>query len=107
MLRGSSDDWSTPVLTCSALTNIGLDDVWAQISAHHARLSSTGELENKRRAQLVEWTRALVRSRLLARLEQPGVREIVARSEAAVLSGELTADQAAAAIVSEVESGVE
>ena len=41
----------------------------------------------------------MVRSRLLARLDQPGVREVVASSEAAVLNGELTADQAATAII--------
>ena len=94
------------VVACSALTNAGLGDVWTAISEHHASLAVSGALVEKRRNQLVSWTRAMVRSRLLARLEQPGVRDVVARSEAAVLTGELTADQAATAIVTAVNGPV-
>ncbi len=96
-------DGRPPVLACSGLTNAGLGDVWAAISAHHAALAATGELVEKRRRQLVSWTRAMVRSRLLGRLDRPSVRAVVERSEAAVLAGELTPDQAAAAIVAAVD----
>jgi len=61
------------------------------------------ELDRKRRDQQVEWTRALVRDRLLARLEQPGVRESVRAAEAAVRAGDLTPDQAATRILTALD----
>ena len=99
LLRSDATQAPVPVLTCSALNNVGLTDIWQHITAHRDRLDSSGELAAKRRRQLVEWTRAMVRERLLSRLGRPGVREVVLTSEAAVLAGELTADQAAAMIV--------
>jgi LAO/AO transport system kinase len=56
-------------------------------------------MQAKRRNQLVEWTRSLVRDRLLARLEAPGVHDAVVAAEAAVRAGELTPDQAATQIL--------
>jgi len=97
LLRGVEGDWQTPVLTCSALTNAGLDDVWRHVQRHRDWLVSRGELEAKRRRQLVDWTRAMVRDRLLVRLDT--VKDVVAAAEAAVLAGELTPDQAAAKIL--------
>jgi LAO/AO transport system kinase len=94
-LRGSADDWQTPVITCSGLHNIDLDRVWRHVLRHREWLESHGGLDAKRRTQLVEWTRAMVRDRLLARLGEPAVRAAVHRAEAAVLGGELTPDQAA------------
>src|SRR4051794_16345305 len=80
-LRGSDDDWQTPVITCSALHDINLDGVWAEVARHRFWLESHGGLERKRRDQLVEWTRALVRDRLTARLSAPGVRAAVRAAE--------------------------
>jgi LAO/AO transport system kinase len=99
-LRGGADDWQTPVITCSAMHNVDLDNVWKQVLRHRAWLDEHHGLEAKRRAQLVEWTRAMVRDRLLSRLDDPEVRRTVERAEAAVLAGELTPDQAASQIVS-------
>src|SRR5262249_36750186 len=93
LLRGGDD--APPVLACSGLPGRGIGDVWAAVTVHHAHLGASGELEARRRRQLVSWTRAMVRSRFLARLEHPDVRDIVTRAEAAVLAGQLTPDQAA------------
>jgi LAO/AO transport system kinase len=84
-----------PVLPCSGLENIGLDEVWAAVAAHNARLSASGELDAKRRRQLVSWTRTIVRARLLARLDHDDVHHIVTRAEAMVLAGDMTPEQAA------------
>ena len=104
LLRGADDQWQTPVVTCSGRDDIDLDTVWQHVERHRAWLVEHGELEAKRRRQLVEWTRALVRDRLLARLDAPGVRDVVTRAERAVLDGELTADQAATRILDALES---
>jgi LAO/AO transport system kinase len=98
-LRGTDDDWQSPVVTCSGLHNVNLDGVWKQVGRHRDWLDAHGGLAAKRRDQLVQWTRALVRDRLLARLEAPNVRAAVEAAEAAVRADELTPDQAAAQIL--------
>jgi len=98
-LRGGAEDWQTPVVTCSARHNVGLGEVFRHIERHRAWLEAHGGLDRKRRRQMVEWTRALVRERLLARLADPGVREAVRAAEAAVQEDRLTPDQAATHIL--------
>jgi GTPase len=98
-LRGDEGDWQTPVVTASGLHNIDLDKVWKHVERHRAWLESHGGLAAKRSRQNVEWTRALVRDRLLARLAVPDVRAVVEAAENAVLAAELTADQAATQIL--------
>ena len=103
-LRGAEDDWQTPVVTCSGRDNVNLDRVWKHVTRHRDRLVERGELEPLRRRQLVEWTRAMVRDRLLDRLGRPGVRAAAETAEAAVLAGEITPDQAATLIVAAVDA---
>jgi LAO/AO transport system kinase len=98
-LRGPEEAWQTPVITCSGLHNLNLDRVWKHVSRHRDWLSEHGGMQAKRRNQLVEWTRSLVRDRLLARLDAPGVHDAVVAAEAAVRAGELTPDQAATQIL--------
>jgi LAO/AO transport system kinase len=103
LLRGPDDAWQAPVVTCSGLHDVNLDQVWKHVLRHRAWLDGHGGLEAKRRAQLVEWTRAMVRDRLLTRLDAPAVRAQVQDAEQAVLAGELTPDEAASRIVAAVE----
>jgi LAO/AO transport system kinase len=105
-LRGSEDDWQTPVVTCSGLHNQHLDKVWMHVTRHRSWLESQGGLQRKRREQMVEWTRALVRDRLLARLDEPGVRDAVRAAEAAVRDDRLTPDQAATQILAALDGGL-
>jgi GTPase len=99
LLRGAEEGWQAPVLTCSALHNTGLDQVWKHVQRHRDKLLAGGGFEAKRRRQLVEWTRSIVRDRLLEQLETPAARTVVAAAEQAVLAGELTAEQAATQIL--------
>ena len=103
-LRGGEQDWQTPVVTCSGLQNLNMDRIWKHVTRHRDRLVERGELDAKRRRQLVEWTRAMVRDRLLDRLGTTGVREVVMAAEAAVLAGEITAEQAASQILAALDA---
>jgi LAO/AO transport system kinase len=98
-LRGPDDAWQAPVITCSGLHNVNLDKVWQHVVRHRAWLDGHGGLERKRREQMVEWTRSLVRDRLLAQLSERPVRDAVRAAEDAVRAGELTPDQAATRIL--------
>jgi len=99
LLRGAEGEWQTPVLTCSALHDTGLDRVWKHVQRHRDTLLAAGELETERRRQLVEWTRSMVRDRLLRQLEAPAARELIATAERAVLAGQLMPDEAAEEII--------
>jgi LAO/AO transport system kinase len=102
-LRGDAEAWQPPVVTCSGLHNVNLDQVWRHVQRHRAWVETQTGLEAKRRAQLVAWTRSLARDRLLARLDTPAAREAAASAEAAVLAGELTPDAAADQILATLD----
>jgi LAO/AO transport system kinase len=92
--RGSHG-WVPPVLTCSALTGAGVDDVWATVEKHRASLGEDG-LTAKRAAQQLDFTWALVRDELDRRLRRSGaVAAVRDRVRADVLAGRLTAPAAA------------
>jgi LAO/AO transport system kinase len=99
LLRGEDAEWQAPVVTCSALRNENLDRVWKHVRRHREWLQAHGDFDAKRRRQLVEWTRAMVRDRLLGRLDAPRVREVIAEAEQAVLDERMTPDQAASRIL--------
>jgi LAO/AO transport system kinase len=104
LLRGDESTWAAPVIACSGLGNTNLDQVWQQVQRHRDWLIERGELESRRRSQLVTWTQAIVRSRLLARLENAAVQDVTALVEAQVLAGELTPDQAAQRVLDALDA---
>lgn len=90
------DGWQTPVLTCSALEDTGLADVWAAIEDHRAHLEADGSFQQRRQDQQVTWMWALVRDELARRLRShAGLAELTPRLESAVRSGATTATRAA------------
>jgi LAO/AO transport system kinase len=94
LVRGR-DEWAPPVVTCSGLTDVGVDDLWERVLAHREHLGADG-LAAKRAGQQLDFTWALVRDELDQRLRHsPGVRAIRDEVRAAVLSGELPATVAA------------
>ena len=94
MVRGPQE-WAPPVVTCSALEDIGVEEVWSRVLAHREHLGVDG-LARKRAEQQLDFTWALVRDELDQRLRRsPGVRAIREEVREAVLSGELPATVAA------------
>ncbi|QIG46025.1 methylmalonyl Co-A mutase-associated GTPase MeaB [Nocardioides anomalus] len=94
LVRGKSE-WAPPVVTVSALHDVGVDDLWGQVLAHRAHLGADG-LADKRAEQQLDFTWALVRDELDQRLRHSdGVRAIRDDVRAAVLAGELPAPVAA------------
>jgi LAO/AO transport system kinase len=106
MIYGPDAAWTPPVLTCSALNDIGLDQVWHEVERHRDAVSASGELDARRRQQQVDWTWAMVREQLLGRLSSnPDVRAVVPEVERAVRDGELTATLAAQRILDAFSGG--
>jgi LAO/AO transport system kinase len=88
-------EWAPPVVTCSGLTDVGVDDLWDRVLAHREHLGEDG-LTAKRANQQVDFTWSLVRDELEQRLRHSeGVRAIRDRVAAEVLAGDLPATVAA------------
>jgi LAO/AO transport system kinase len=60
LLYQPSPVWSPPVLTCSALTMEGLDEIWKIILDHREKLTVAGVFEEKRKKQTVDWMWSMV-----------------------------------------------
>jgi LAO/AO transport system kinase len=96
MMQSRDPGWTVPVLTCSAVTGDGLDDVWQRVQDHRGWLAEHGLLDQRRSDQQVEWTWALFRDRALDRLTRDEqVRALRPQLEADVRAGRLTPTLAA------------
>ncbi|ANH36701.1 putative GTPase [Nocardioides dokdonensis FR1436] len=94
MVRGKGE-WAPPVVTCSGLEDVGVDDLWDRVVAHREHLGADG-LAGKRAEQQLDFTWAMVRDELEQRLRlSPGVRGVREEIRAAVLAGDLPATVAA------------
>jgi len=60
LLRPVSQAWSPPVLTCSAATLQGIDEVWQTVLDHRECLTAVGELQEKRRTQSLDWMWSMI-----------------------------------------------
>ena len=84
-------DWIPPVVTISALENLGVDDLWRRITQRHASLLESGKLDALRQRQQVRWMWTMVEDRLIAKLKShPEVKSEIPDIESAVAKGELT-----------------
>ncbi|WP_369125624.1 methylmalonyl Co-A mutase-associated GTPase MeaB [Catenulispora rubra] len=107
LLRTADAAWNPPVLTCSALEDSGLTELWEEIERHRRILEAAGELAARRRDQQVAWVWSMVEDRLLARLrEDPGIRKLAPAVEEQVRAGAMTATNAAEEILGAFDRSV-
>ncbi|MCK8490713.1 methylmalonyl Co-A mutase-associated GTPase MeaB [Spirosoma sp. RP8] len=82
--------WFPPVLTCSALTGTGIDDLWRAILDHQRLTTASGHHKQRRQEQQLAWFRALLQQTLDHRFyAQSGIRERLTTIEAQVRAGTL------------------
>ncbi|MEE4242099.1 MAG: methylmalonyl Co-A mutase-associated GTPase MeaB [Desulfopila sp.] len=60
LLMPQSRNWTVPVLTCSALRNKGIVEIYETITRHRSILMQSGELADKRKQQAVQWFKFIV-----------------------------------------------
>ena len=91
ILTPRSPNWAPPVVTYSALTGDGIEQLWEKVLEHKTKLTGTGEIAAWRREQQVKWMWSIFDDRLRDRLRSD--RTLKARLpqlEAAVSSGRLS-----------------
>jgi len=95
-LRPSTPGWEVPVLTCSARTGDGLDELWQAVLDHRRHLERTGRLQERRSRQRRHWLWSLLEERLRDRfLAHPAVASLLPEMERQVAAGEATPTAAA------------
>ena len=66
-LAPATPTWTPPVMTCSALEMTGIDIIWQTVLNFREKMMGTGELEDKRRKQSLDWMWTLVEEGLKLR----------------------------------------
>ncbi len=96
LLHPAESGWVPPVLTCSATTGAGLDDVWAQVQRHRQVLTKSGAFARRRARQRIDWMWSTVDDQLIERFRvRPEVRAAAADLEAELAAGTITPTLAA------------
>ncbi|GAB7140064.1 methylmalonyl Co-A mutase-associated GTPase MeaB [Deferribacterales bacterium RsTz2092] len=66
-LRQATEGWTTPTLTCSALTHLGMDGLWDTVERFFAHVKSSGVFERRRREQSLSWFKSMIEEHLYRR----------------------------------------
>jgi LAO/AO transport system kinase len=96
MFPPNRQGWTARVLTCSALENKGIREVWQMILDHRAHQEAGGHLERRHQAQALSWMRELILSGLQEIFKNASaVEERLARLEHSVREGTISPPRAA------------
>ena len=96
LINPSSFNWMPPVVTCSALTLEGINGIWEVVLNHRENKKGTGEFDEKRKKQAVDWMWSLVEQGLKDQFYKiPDVRKMLPKLTKEVERGK-TAPAAAA-----------
>jgi LAO/AO transport system kinase len=91
-----SRDDAPAVLTCSALCNEGIGEIWKALTERYEKMKASGKLDARRRRQNLRWLWSMVEDRLQQAVRtHPAVHAIKGEIEREVLAGH-TAPEAAA-----------
>jgi LAO/AO transport system kinase len=91
IMQARSENWQPPVLMCSALRNVGLDDIWKHLGSYREKLTASGEFQEKRRNQRVQFMWSMLQDRLMSDLKaHPAVVAALPRIQSALHDGRLT-----------------
>lgn len=94
-LKPATEGWTTPALTCSALTGEGIPQVWATVENFARSQTENGQFEKRRRSQNVEWMHALVEEELRRRfLKDARIATLLSSLESDVAKGDIPATEA-------------
>jgi len=100
LLRPASPHWTPRVVTCSALEERGIDDIWRLVEDYRSAMQAGGAFEARRARQARAWMWREVDANLLAAFRaHPAVAAQISQLEAQVEAGAVTPRAAAEALL--------
>lgn len=64
LVMGPETNWTPPVMTCSAIQGLGLEDIWRKVLEHRSLMQENGLFESKRADQRLVWMHDCIRLEL-------------------------------------------
>ncbi|HKK90630.1 MAG TPA: methylmalonyl Co-A mutase-associated GTPase MeaB [Desulfobacteraceae bacterium] len=97
MVSPDSPNWRPPVLCCSSVVKNGTENVWETVLAHKKAMKQSGEFDEKRKKQALEWMWTLVYDGLKVRFREntrvaAEIPQIAAKVEKEVISPSAAAE---------------
>jgi LAO/AO transport system kinase len=97
----NTSGWVPKVLTCSSLNDEGLTEIWKLVGEYQQTMKKTSYFEENRKLQKVNWMHQEIKSRLESDFyDHPLTTKNLALIEKKVISGEISAGQAAQKLLS-------
>ena len=94
-LRPATEGWSTPALTCSALTGEGINELWTTVENFFNIVKSSGIFKKRRTEQAISWVRQMVEEHLYRSFfENENVKAVLPEVDAGVRKGLMTTAEA-------------
>lgn len=91
ILRPKSSNWQVPVLTVSALNHLGMEDVWQMLTTFRQAMQQSGEFEQLRQGQSVDWMWSLLMDDLkIMFMQHKQVNSLLGQIQDAVAQGVTT-----------------
>lgn len=106
MLTPACEQWNVPVLTCSALTRLGVDTVWQTIMDYRATMERLGRFDERRSEQARAWMWSEISDTLLQCLKDDvRVATLLPSLDRKVASGDMAPSWAARTLVDAFRQG--
>jgi LAO/AO transport system kinase len=89
LFPASESNWITPVITCSALENSGIDEVWKQVKHYQKATEANGFFALNRQYQNLDWMQSYIRQELEERFRNhPDIHQQWNITQKAVQAGQ-------------------
>ncbi len=96
--------WQPEVVTCSALSEQGIGEIWTTVEKYCALTRENGYFEEQRRRQSINWLHDALREQLLSAFYQrPAVQALLPQLEAEVQAGRRSTSSAARQLLNTLE----
>lgn len=101
LLQPATDGWKTQVKTCSALNNIGVDDIWSMINEFIENTKNSGIFEVRRNNQMLHWVNSMLEDAIKEKFfNNPKIKKTLPDVQNMVLQGKTTPSNAVTDLLS-------
>lgn len=88
LFPATESGWIPEVLTCSAIQQTGLTEIWQQITDYEKRLKANGFWQRQRNEQQVTWMHRYIQQQLLQKFYgRAGIKQAIATAESNIKLG--------------------